>query len=75
MHKSGFWVLLFDCLDRIVKNEKYIIFIKAVQSTISSGLINFQVIEFLQKKTEHQINVTTDVNLKILIDTFYYSPA
>lgn len=27
------------------------------------------------KKTEHQINVTTDVNLKILIDTFYYSPA
>lgn len=57
------------------KKWKYIIFIKAVQSTISSGLINFQVIEFLQKKNEHQINVTTDVNLKILIDTFYYSPA
>lgn len=31
------------------KNEKYILFIKAVQSTIYSGLINFQVIDFYKK--------------------------
>lgn len=74
MHQSGFWVL-FDCFGQNCINEKYIIFIKAVKATISSGLINFQVIDFYKKKTEHEINVTTDVNLKNLIDTFYYSPA
>lgn len=74
MHQSGFWVLLFDCLDRIVKT-KNISFYK------SSTINNFQWFNKFSsdwistKKTEHQINVTTDVNLKILIDTFYYSPA
>lgn len=39
------WLFGQNCI-----NEKYIIFIKAVKATISSGLINFQVTDFYKKK-------------------------
>lgn len=38
------WLFGQNCI-----NEKYIIFIKAVKATISSGLINFQVTDFYKK--------------------------